>query len=110
MLQVDGGADSSEEEFVKDDSDDEEEDDEDDGETEDSDLDPDGDSYDGGVEMAPPGSADDVSDEEACDLFDTENVVVCQYDKISRARNRWKLQLKVTIFADFTIFQRFIQS
>merc|ERR1712034_44885 len=85
MHQVDGGADSSEE--------DEDNDDADEDDDSDSDLDPDGNSYDGGIEMAPPGSGDDNS-EEACDLFDTENVVVCQYDKISRARNKWKLQLK----------------
>merc|ERR1712110_110829 len=47
-----------------------------------------------GIEMEPPGSADDVSDEEAADLFDTENVVVCQYEKISRSRNKWKFVLK----------------
>merc|ERR1712096_484403 len=77
--QVDGTADSSEEDEVEEDDDDDdvEEDDEDDS---DSDLDPDGNSYDGGVEMDPPGSGDDNSDEEASELFDTENVVVCQYD------------------------------
>merc|ERR1711862_106492 len=48
-----------------------------------------------GIEMEPPGSGDDVSDEEAVDLFDTENVVVCQYEKIARSRNRWKLNLNV---------------
>ena len=75
----------------------EDSDEEDDGEGDsDSDIDPDGDSYCGGIEMSPPGSGDDVSDEEApCDLFDTENVVVCKYDKISRLRMRWKLRLKV---------------
>ena len=29
------------------------------------------------------------------DLFETDNVVVCQYDKITRARNKWKFHLKV---------------
>ena len=53
-----------------------------------------------GIEMEPPGSADDVSDEEAADLFDTENVVVCQYEKISRSRNKWKFVLKVGSFKD----------
>ena len=93
--QVDGTADSSEEDEVEEDDDDDdvEEDDEDDS---DSDLDPDGNSYDGGVEMDPPGSGDDNSDEEASELFDTENVVVCQYDLIKRARNKWKLQLKAS--------------
>ena len=27
-------------------------------------------------------SEDDVSDEDPTDLFDTDNVVVCQYDKV----------------------------
>ena len=54
-----------------------------------------------GIEMEPPGSGDDVSDEEAADLFDTENVVVCQYEKISRSRNKWKFVLKVGIFLKF---------
>ena len=102
MHQVDGGADSSEEDEDnedKEDNDDGDNDDDDEGDDEDddsdSDLDPDGNSYDGGIEMEPPGSGDDNTDEEACDLFETENVVVCQYDKISRQRNKWKLQLKV---------------
>lgn len=30
----------------------------------------------------PLNSEDDVSDEEGQELFDTENVVVCQYDKV----------------------------
>jgi transcription initiation factor TFIIA large subunit len=28
------------------------------------------------------------------DLFDTENVIVCQYDKITRIKNKWKFHLK----------------
>jgi transcription initiation factor TFIIA large subunit len=40
-------------------------------------------------------SDDDVSDEEEpTELFDTENVVVCQYDKISRTKNKWRFILK----------------
>lgn len=31
----------------------------------------------------PLNSEDDVSDEEGQELFDTENVVVCQYDKVN---------------------------
>nr|6MZM_W Chain W, Transcription initiation factor IIA subunit 1 [Homo sapiens] len=27
-------------------------------------------------------------------LMDTENVVVCQYDKIHRSKNKWKFHLK----------------
>ena len=48
-----------------------------------------------GIEMEDPCSADDISDEEASDLYDTDNVIVCQYEKISRSRNKWKFVLKV---------------
>ncbi|GBP15349.1 Transcription initiation factor IIA subunit 1 [Eumeta japonica] len=48
----------------------------------------------GGVEEEPLNSGDDVSDEEPGDMFDTDNVVVCQYDKITRSRNKWKFYLK----------------
>ena len=96
LLQLDGAVDSSDEDDdlkSSDDTGDEDDADED----SDSDLDPDGESYAGGIEMSPPGSGDDVTDEEApSDLFDTENVVVCKYDKISRLRMRWKLKLMVT--------------
>lgn len=34
------------------------------------------------VFQEPLNSSDDVSDEEDQELFDTENVVVCQYDKV----------------------------
>lgn len=37
----------------------------------------------GGAEEEPLNSEDDVSDDEAADLFETDNVVVCQYDKVS---------------------------
>merc|ERR1719154_461215 len=77
MIQVDGPADSSEEEDAADDEDEVDDDDDDD----DDDIDLDGDE-------------DDVSDEDASDLFETDNVVVCQYDKITRARNKWKFHLK----------------
>lgn len=40
------------------------------------------------------GSDDDISDEDASELFDTSNVVVCQYDRISKSRNKWKFNLK----------------
>ena len=30
----------------------------------------------------PLNSDDDVSDDEATDVFETENVIVCQYDKV----------------------------
>ncbi|XP_037947709.1 transcription initiation factor IIA subunit 1-like isoform X2 [Teleopsis dalmanni] len=47
-----------------------------------------------GAEEEPLNSGDDVSDEDSTDLFDTDNVIVCQYDKITRSRNKWKFYLK----------------
>lgn len=48
----------------------------------------------GGAEEEPLNSGDDVSEEDPGDMFDTDNVVVCQYDKITRTRNKWKFYLK----------------
>ncbi|XP_067132989.1 transcription initiation factor IIA subunit 1 isoform X2 [Centruroides vittatus] len=45
-------------------------------------------------EEEPLNSDDDDTDEDATELFYTENVVVCQYDKIGRSKNRWKFHLK----------------
>ena len=36
-------------------------------------------------EEEPLNSEDDVSDEDQTDFFDTDNVVVCQYDKVGAA-------------------------
>uniref|UniRef100_A0A3Q2ZNR1 General transcription factor IIA, 1 n=2 Tax=Kryptolebias marmoratus TaxID=37003 RepID=A0A3Q2ZNR1_KRYMA len=85
MLQVDGAGDTSSDE----DEDEEEEYDEDDDEEKDKDG-----GEDGQVEEEPLNSGDDVSDDDGGELFDTENVVVCQYDKIHRSKNKWKFHLK----------------
>ncbi|KAF3708345.1 Stonin-1 Stoned B-like factor [Channa argus] len=45
-------------------------------------------------EEDPLNSGDDVIEQDIPDLFDTENVIVCQYDKIHRSKNRWKFHLK----------------
>ncbi|XP_063296561.1 transcription initiation factor IIA subunit 1 isoform X2 [Pelobates fuscus] len=84
VLQVDGAGDTSSEE--------DEDEDEDDYDEEEEDKEKDGE--DGQVEEEPLNSGDDVSDEEGQELFDTENVVVCQYDKIHRSKNKWKFHLK----------------
>ena len=97
--QFDGPADSSDDEDGVEDDEDGDDDDDDD----DDDNDPDGDEEDEGVEEEPLGSEDDISDEDASDLFDTENVVVCQYDKITRARNKWKFHLKVRSSKSFVM-------
>ncbi|KAM5292628.1 TFIIA-alpha and beta-like factor [Ctenodactylus gundi] len=46
------------------------------------------------VEEDPLNSGDDVSEQDVPDLFDTDNVIVCQYDKIHRNKNKWKFFLK----------------
>lgn len=98
MAQFDGPNDSSDDEDDIDKEDEDDDDDDDDGDDDDDDdddvLNEDDDNDDGGPEEEPLGSGDDISDEDPEDLFDTENVVVCQYDKITRARNKWKFHLK----------------
>ncbi|CAN8000284.1 unnamed protein product, partial [Ixodes hexagonus] len=89
VIQLDGANDTSDEEEEEDDFQDNEED-KDDNDDEQADED----NEDGGDEEEPLNSDDDVSDEEATENFEIDNVVVCQYDKISRSRNRWKFHFK----------------
>ncbi|XP_063697037.1 transcription initiation factor IIA subunit 1 [Culicoides brevitarsis] len=85
--QMDGAADTSDEEDVSDISDDHLDNDDDNLEkSDDENMD--------GAEEEPLNSEDDVTDEESSELFETDNVVVCQYDKITRSRNKWKFYLK----------------
>ncbi|CAH3196367.1 unnamed protein product, partial [Porites evermanni] len=85
VIQVDGANDSDSED---DDDDDEDEDDDEKDKSKDNGLDEEGEDED------PLNSDDDVSDDDPADLFDTDNVVVCQFDKINRSRNKWKFYLK----------------
>lgn len=78
--QLDGAADTSDED-ASDVSDDNLDGDDDDDLDKDDDDEIDGE---GGAEEEPLNSDDDVSEEEQADLFDTDNVVVCQYDKVSQ--------------------------
>ncbi|XP_030839707.1 transcription initiation factor IIA subunit 1 isoform X2 [Strongylocentrotus purpuratus] len=89
IVQVDGANDSSD-----DDDDEFDDDDDDDKDDDDDDDDKENDDAAGEDEEDPLNSADDVSDEDPADLFESENVVVCQYDKINRNRNKWKFTLK----------------
>ncbi|CAG5113635.1 Oidioi.mRNA.OKI2018_I69.chr2.g7725.t1.cds [Oikopleura dioica] len=41
----------------------------------------------------PLNSDDDVSDSNDNEIFETENIVICQFDKIARVRNKWRFQL-----------------
>lgn len=83
-----GAADSSDDDGsdISDDAMDDEEDMDDADDKDDDDDEVDGDGVglaSGGAEEEPLNSEDDVTDEDASDLFDTENVIVCQYDKVS---------------------------
>lgn len=85
IIQLDGNGDTSsseDEDFDNDDNDDENDEDQNDDDAEQ------------GEEEEPLNSADDVSEEDPTELFDAENVVVCQYDKINRNKNKWKFHLK----------------
>merc|ERR1712071_205780 len=89
VQQLDGPQDSSDEE--EDDAEDEEDDADDDDERDEDEQDVDNEEN---PDEEPLNSEDDVSDEDPGVLFETENVVVCQYDKITRSRNRWNFHLK----------------
>lgn len=91
LVQLDGAGDTSDEEDEEDDFNE----DEDDGGNEEGGGGAEDDNEDGPQEEVEPlNSDDDVSDEEATENFEIDNVVVCQYDKISRSRNRWKFHFK----------------
>ncbi|VDK23144.1 unnamed protein product [Taenia asiatica] len=45
-------------------------------------------------EEEPLNSGDDVSDEEPESLFESDNLVVCQYERVSRSRSKWRFWLR----------------
>lgn len=96
IQQLDGPNDSSDsDEEINDEVDDDDDNDSDDDDDDDDDIDGDEEDQEGeGAEDEPLGSGDDISEGDPSDLFNTENVVVCQYDKIQRVRNKWKFHLK----------------
>jgi hypothetical protein len=65
-----------------------------DNENEDADKPDDDGLYEGKEDPDPLNSSDDVSELDPLELFDTDNVIICQYDKITRIKNRWKFYLK----------------
>uniref|UniRef100_A0A1Y1NB06 Transcription initiation factor IIA subunit 1 n=1 Tax=Photinus pyralis TaxID=7054 RepID=A0A1Y1NB06_PHOPY len=63
----------------------------------------------GGGEDDPLNSDDDISEEDPTEVVDTDNVIVCQFDKITRARNKWKFHLKdgiMNINGEDYVFQK----
>merc|ERR1739838_309706 len=98
VFQLDGLGDSSSSDEEDEDNDDEEDDDDEEDEEDDDEKE---DKPEPKKQEEPElGSDDDVStDEDPTELFDTDNVVVCQYDKIHRTKSRWKFNLKVGIMS-----------
>lgn len=92
VLQFDGGNDSSSSEDLDDDDNDDEDDDDEEDEDEEEEA-----KEEEKPDEEPLCTDDDDSDQDANELFDTDNVVVCQYDKIHRAKAKWKFNLKVGI-------------
>ena len=41
-----------------------------------------------------PLNSDDDDESDSEDALQTDNLVLCQYDKVSRTKNRWKATLK----------------
>lgn len=99
-FQLDGGGDDSD---IDDDDDDDIGEvsihgDEDDDDADDDRANNDNSEYEGNEDPDPLNSDDDLTEpgspDSNSDLFDTDNVIVCQYDKITRIKNRWKFHLK----------------
>jgi hypothetical protein len=99
-LQIDGNDDDSD---IDDDDDDEIGEvsihgDEDDDDADDDKANNDNSEYEGKEDPDPLNSDDDLTEpgspDSNSDMFDTDNVIVCQYDKITRIKNRWKFHLK----------------
>ncbi|XP_074647031.1 transcription initiation factor IIA subunit 1-like isoform X5 [Tubulanus polymorphus] len=86
ILQLDGAHDSSSDDDDDFDDDDKDDDNDDEQNEEDNEYQ--------GEEEEPLNSGDDVSDVDPSELFDADNVVVCQYDKINRCKAKWKFHLK----------------
>lgn len=103
VSQIDGSMDTSDEASDGTDDENDDEDLDDDKDEDDQEIEEDG------GEEEPLNSEDDVSDDDPTDLFETDNIVVCQYDKIIRNRNKWKFYLKDGIMnlngADY-VFQK----
>lgn len=62
-----------------------------------------------GIESEPLNSADDDSDIDICAMFESENIVVCQFEKVSRNKNKWKFHLKdgiMNLFGRDLIFSK----
>ncbi|EFX79440.1 hypothetical protein DAPPUDRAFT_304824 [Daphnia pulex] len=89
VTQLDGPGDSSDDDDDVEDDDDDDVEEEDDHDDEEIDAD-----NEENADEEPLNSEDDVTDDDPSVLFETDNVVVCQYDKITRSRNRWKFHLK----------------
>jgi len=73
---------------------DEDEDSEMDSDSEDEESDHEGQNHQGQTDEEPLGSDDDINEGSDGEIFETDNVVICQFDKIQRVRNKWRFNLK----------------
>ncbi|KAA0202179.1 hypothetical protein HAZT_HAZT007179 [Hyalella azteca] len=95
LNQTDGGCDDSSDEMSGDDDDDDDDKEEEDEKDKKYGMDDEEEEDDAGdVNEDPLNSADDLSDDEGGEAFETDNVVVCLFDKVTRVRNKWKFNLK----------------
>jgi len=55
-----------------------------------------------------PLNSDDDDEEDSEDAQQTDNLVLCQYDKVARTKNKWKAQLKFGVSSPppFNFFSR----
>ena len=42
----------------------------------------------------PLNTSDDISEPDLNEIFDVDNVIICQYEKLTRIKTRWKFHLK----------------
>lgn len=96
LKQLDGAIDSSDEDGPES-SDTDGEDDDPDKEDEDDENVPDS-PY---VHEEPLNSGDDLTEEETADLFDTDNVIVCQYDKVCNFKTKYETHISAHIVLSF---------
>jgi len=73
---------------------DEDEDSEMDSDSEEEESDREGQNHQGQTDEEPLGSDDDINEGSDGEIFETDNVVICQFDKIQRVRNKWRFNLK----------------
>ncbi len=52
------------------------------------------DANEGREDSDPLNTSDDISEPDLNEIFDVDNVIICQYEKLTRIKTRWKFHLK----------------